>query len=332
MSARTLDVGVVGAAGVVGAEILRQLDERGFPCGRVRAFGSVRTAGMRVDVGDVEIPVELVDAASNLDVVFLAGGPALSRAHGARLAGEGSIVVDVSSAHRDDPAATLVVPELNGTEAMGAGGRILALPSPTTMVAAIVLAPLMTIGAVSRVGIATYQGVGSAGTRALRRLGLATARLLGGRGAGDDMGDDAFECRPIIGRLESDGRSSHERAVASELARLLASGLPRVHLTAVRVPVFSGIGMAMTIEFASGVDASGSAEILRTAPGVIVHQDDVPTLRGVTGSLAVHVGRIRRDESHENAIALWAAADAVLKGKAGAAVAVAELAIRGPLS
>ncbi len=326
-----LTVGVVGATGAAGSEIVSQLVARGFPYRTLRLFGSERTAGALVD-DDVSARVELLapESGRGVDVAFFAAGPRVAGAHAPAMAALGTLVVDVSSAFRDDPDVPLVVPEVNA-EAIGASGRrLLAIPSPTASVLAAVLAPLGHLRGVRRAVVSTYQGAGTAGTRSLRALARETVALLGGRAGDPSRHPLAFECRPLIGALGDDGASGHEASVQRELGRVLGAAAPAVQLTAVRIPVFSGIGVSVVVELDAPLAADEAAEALRRAPGLVVHAgDDVPTARSVGGSPVVHVGRVRRDASHPAAIALWAVADGIAKGRAGAAVSVAEIAIRG---
>jgi len=330
-----LNVGVVGATGVAGAEIVRQLATRGFPYRDLRLFGTMRSAGSTFDEEGVSGKVELLGAESpgEIDIVFFAAGPAVALDHAPRMAAAGALVVDVSSAFRHDPAVPLVVPEVNGGLMGDVGHGIVAVPSPTVMVLAALLAPLGVLRRVTRAVVSTYQGAGTAGTRTLRALGRETIRLLAGREAASSHPPLAFECRPMIGALDDDGMALHERSVGRELGRVLKRDSPPLQVTAVRVPVFTGLGLSLVVELEAAASPEEISQLLRRAPGLLVHDgDQVPTLRSVAGSPALHVGRIRRDQSHPTAIALWAAADGVVKCRAGAAVGVAEIAVRGRVS
>jgi aspartate-semialdehyde dehydrogenase len=331
MTGDRLTVGIVGATGAAGAEIARQLTMRAFPMHELRLFGTVRSAGAIVDEDEVGGTVQLLEPRSGagLDVVFFAAGPAVARAHAPAMADAGALVVDVSSAFRGDATVPLVVPEVNGTAAVRAERGILAVPSPTTTLLAAVLAPLDALRRVTRAVVSTYQGAGTAGTRTLRALARETIALLGGRGEEGPGPGAAFDCRPLIGALGEDGVAAHEQAVGEELGRVLAPRAPALEVTAVRVPVFTGLAASVVAELDSPVAPAEVADALRCAPGLLVHAGaEVPTPRSVAGSPAVHVGRVRRDRSHPAAIALWVAADGVVKGRAGAAVSVAEIAIR----
>src|SRR5579871_3511128 len=102
-----LNVGVVGATGLVGSMIREILAERAFPVGTLRLFASARSAGKKID----SIVVE--DAAtadfSGLDVVLFSAGGSTAKALAPRAAAAGAVVIDNSSAFRSDPEVPLVV-------------------------------------------------------------------------------------------------------------------------------------------------------------------------------------------------------------------------------
>jgi aspartate-semialdehyde dehydrogenase len=330
-----LEVGVVGGTGLAGRELLRLLAERGFPCGRPRIFGSARTAGAAV-VDDEGVPhgtVELLRPGcfAGLDVIFFAAGPAIAEAHALDAVACRATVVDTSSHFRLSPAVPLVVPEVNAQALVGMGSAgIVACPSAAVAALAVVLAPLTTAFPLERVVVATYQGAASAGTRALQHLVRDSVALLSGRGE-RVRGRGAFDCVPMIGRTTASGASTYEERYAAELEKVLGDRMPPLAVTAVRVPAFVGTGLAVTIESGSPMTADDVVQVVRPAPGVLLHEpgDEAGlSLRAVVGSEATHVGRLRDDPSVRHGVSLWVAVDAVVKGRALNAVQVGERLVR----
>jgi aspartate-semialdehyde dehydrogenase len=122
--------------------------------------------------------------------------------------------------------------------------------------------------------------------------------------------------------------TSHELHVVEEMRRILAAPDLALSLTAVRVPAFFGQGISVHLETERRLPADEAVRVLRDAPGLIVHDDasePPPTLAGVAGSEATHVGRIRDDAALEHGLALWIALDSVRKGAALNAVEIAEV-------
>jgi aspartate-semialdehyde dehydrogenase len=336
MAAESLAVGVVGASGLVGRDILDLLDERQLVVGRLALFGSVRTAGSEVDLGDRHEKIALLGAGSfaDLDVVFFTAGPTLAGEFAPQASAAGAVVIDTSSRFRLDPEVPLIVPEIN-TAAIGEYRErgILATPSPVATALAVVLAPLAARAGLRRVVVATYQGVSGAGRRALVGLSHETIDLLNARGPRRTRFARriAFNCIPQVGSIGPAGGTSHELQVIGETRKVL--GLPELAMavTAVRVPIFYGHGLALNVETEEPLDAVAAADLLRAAPGVFLHEtedDPYPTPSEIAGSESAHVGRLRDDPSTANGLNLWVALDNVRKGAALNAVQVAEILVR----
>jgi aspartate-semialdehyde dehydrogenase len=335
---RKLSVGVVGATGLGGREVLRLLGERGFPCAQPRLFGTTRTAGgaLEDDEGRPQGTIELLGPGcfADLNLVFFTAGRTIAEVHALDAAARGALVVDTSSHYRLSPSVPLVVPEVNGDTlaAFGESG-IVACPSAAAIALGVVLAPLAAAFALERVVVSTYQGVASAGTRALQHLVRDSIGLLSGRGEEHrTRASVAFDCVPAIGSIGPGGASGYEVRLAAELEKLLGDQLPPLAVTAVRVPAFIGIGLAVSIESDAPMTAATAAEVLRPAPGVLLHEGDDGrqlSLRAVVGSEATHVGRLRDDPSVRHGLSCWIVIDSVMKGRALNAVQVAERLVRG---
>ncbi|HKA28826.1 MAG TPA: aspartate-semialdehyde dehydrogenase [Candidatus Binatia bacterium] len=336
---RELRVAVVGASGLVGREILRLLDERSEPPAELRLLGSPRTAGATIEEGDIQARVELLrsGAFDEIDVAFFAAGPSVAL-EWAPVAGQaGAAVVDLSSRFRLDPVVPLVVPEVNPDALASWRERgIVASPSSTVVGLTVVLAPLAAAVGLRRVVVSTYAGVASAGRRAVAGLSKETIDLLNGRGQKRTRFPRriAFNSVPQLGDIEPGGATTHELHAVEETRRVLGDPALAMQITAVRIPMFFGLGLNVVLETDQPLAADEAVEILRPAPGVLVHasaDDAYPTPVEVTGSAATHVGRIRSDPSAENGLALWVALDNVGKGAALNAVEIAELLVRDHL-
>jgi aspartate-semialdehyde dehydrogenase len=335
--ARELAVGLVGATGLGGREVLRLLDERGFPCGRPRLFGTTRTAGgaLEDDEGAAHGTIELLgpECFAGVDLVIFTAGRTIAEEYALDAVARGALVVDTSSHYRLSPSVPLVLPEVNGDTLADFGtSGLVACPSPGATALGVLLAPLAEAFALERVVVSTYQGAASAGTRALQHLVRDSVGLLSGRG--DERrgrASVAFDCVPAIGALTANGASAYEERLAAELDKLLGERLPSLAVTAVRVPAFIGTGMAVSLESSGPMTAAAVAEALRPAPGILLHERDDPrtvSLRGVVGSEATHVGRLRDDGSVRHGVSCWVVIDSVVKGRALNAVQVAERLVR----
>lgn len=337
MATSDFSVAVVGPTGLAGREVVRELQNRRIAVGSLRLFGSTRTAGAQFVDAEVRRPIELLqtNALRENDLVIFAAGRAIADQYARATAADDTWVIDLSSALRFEGDVALVVPEVNAAALGASGARLVACPSPTTVALTVVLAPLMQQWSIRRAVGSTYQGLASAGTRAVQSLSRQTVRLLSGAAArrSDQPQPMAFNCIPEIGRLDEMGVSAHERQVAAEAERVLGPGLPSLMLTAVRVPIFVGTAISLVIESDGPMSAIDVSEALRNAPGVLLHEgeDPSPTPRDVAGSPATHVGRVREDPTVPHGVALWIAMDSLAKGRAVNAVQITELIARDHL-
>jgi aspartate-semialdehyde dehydrogenase len=207
-----------------------------------------------------------------------------------------------------------------------------ASPSSTAVGLSVVLGPLAQAAGLRRVVVSTYQSAAGAGRRTVERLSKESIALLSGRGDDDVPVRRAFNCVPQVGTVEVDGITSHERAVVVEVRKVLGLAELPMLVTAVRAPMFFGMGASITVELERPLDRVAATALLRAAPGLFVHDDreavGVPTPADVVGSQATHVGRLRADPSVANGLALWIAFDSIEKGAALNAVQIGEILMR----
>jgi len=331
MAGEGFAVAIVGATSLVGEEIVRLIGERQLPVGEIRALGSARTAGRQLD--DLAIGLVGPDAFRGIDVAFFAAGPTVAGAFAPDAVHAGATVVDTSSRFRLDDAVPLVVPEVNsGLLTVANAPELVASPSSTAVGLAVLLAPLAEAGGLKRVVVSTYQSAAGAGRRAVEHLSRESIALLSGRGDDDVALRRAFNCVPQVGTIEIDGITSHERAVMAELRKVLDLPDLPVHVTAVRVPMFFGMGASVVVELERPLDRAAATAVLRSARGVLVEEDGeaigLPTPADVVGSQATHVARIRQDPSSPNSLAFWMVLDSIEKGAALNAVQIVEILMR----
>lgn len=332
-------VGVVGATGLVGGMMRELLAERDFPLASLRLFASARSAGTRIQFQDREIVVE--DAATadfaGLDIVFFSAGGDTSRALAPKAAAAGAIVIDNSSAWRDDPDVPLVVSEVNPHALAKIPKGIVANPNCTTMAAMPVLKPLHGAAGLKRLTVSTYQAASGAGVAGIEILARQLAAGAKGDLAGLALKSDAvalppaekwavplaFNVVPLNYRLAEDGYTEEELKLRDETRKILElPGLP-VSGTCVRVPVFSGHSLSINAEFERPISVEQATALLAGAPGVVL--DDVPNPLAATGQDPVFVGRIRPDPTVTHGLALFVTGDNLRKGAALNAVQIAEV-------
>ncbi|MFF2655308.1 aspartate-semialdehyde dehydrogenase [Streptomyces sp. NPDC058045] len=333
-------VGIVGATGQVGTVMRGILAERGFPVAELRLFASARSAGSTLDWQGTPVTVE--DAAtadySGLDIVLFSAGGATSRALAEKVAAQGPVVIDNSSAWRRDPHVPLVVSEVNPHAVADRPKGIIANPNCTTMAAMPVLRPLHAEAGLEALVVATYQAVSGSGLAGVAELHgqaqkvVAEADKLTHDGSAVPFPEPdvyarpiAFNVLPMAGSLVDDGlnETDEEQKLRHESRKILEIPELKVSGTCVRVPVFSGHSLQINARFARPLSVERARELLGSAPGVEL--SDIPTPLQAAGRDPSYVGRIRPDETVDHGLALFVSNDNLRKGAALNAVQVAEL-------
>ncbi|MFJ6781018.1 aspartate-semialdehyde dehydrogenase [Streptomyces yangpuensis] len=333
-------VGIVGATGQVGAVMRSILAERKFPVDELRLFASARSAGTTIEWEGREITIEDASAAdyAGLDIVLFSAGGATSKALAEKVASQGAVVIDNSSAWRKDPEVPLVVSEVNPHAIKNRPKGIIANPNCTTMAAMPVLRPLHDEAGLTALVATTYQAVSGSGLAGVAELdGQVKAVSEGATGLVHDGGavdfpepgvykrPIAFNVLPLAGSIVDDGsfETDEEQKLRNESRKILEIPELKVSGTCVRVPVFSGHSLQLNARFDRPISVERAYELLKDADGVEL--SEIPTPLQAAGKDASYVGRIRADETVENGLALFVSNDNLRKGAALNAVQIAEL-------
>ena len=334
------NVAVVGATGNVGREMLSILDERQFPVKELHALASRRSVGIEVSFGDKTLKCKDLETFdfSKVDFCLMSAGGSVSKEWSPRIAAQGCVVIDNSSAWRYDQDVPLIVPEVNASAISGFSRKnIIANPNCSTAQLVVALKPLHDHATITRVVVATYQSVSGAGKDAMDELWTRTkAKYVPGQESDPRKfpKEIAFNCIPQIDVFMEDGYTKEEWKMVAETKKILD---PKIKLTAtcVRVPVFVGHSEAVNIEFEKPITADEARDILREAPGCLVIDKREPggyvTPMEVAGEDATYISRIREDGTVENGLSMWVVSDNLRKGAALNAVQIAELLVNRKL-
>jgi len=331
-------VAVAGATGNVGREMLSVLSERAFPCSEVAALASPRSVGTEVSFGDSVLKVKALEHYDfkGTDIVLMSAGSAVSKAWSPKIAAQGAIVIDNSSAWRMDRDVPLVVPEVNADALNGIKKGIVANPNCSTAQLVVALKPLHDEAKIRRVVVSTYQSVSGAGKEAMDELFRQSRAVF----VADPIEAEnftkqiAYNVIPHIDDFLDSGLTKEEWKMMVETQKILD---PDIQLTAtcVRVPVFVGHSEAVTVEFERAITAERARQLLRSAPGILVvdKREDGGYVTPVecAGEDATYVSRIRKDPTVEHGLSLWIVSDNLRKGAALNAVQIAECLINRKL-
>jgi aspartate-semialdehyde dehydrogenase len=328
-------VAVLGATGAVGREMLRVLQERNFPVGKLIALGSDRSEGTAISFAGAEIPVQAAAKASfaGVDIVLGAADNKTAISFAPAIVEAGAVFVDNSSAFRQHPEVPLVVPEINPEDVKSHKG-IISNPNCTTAISLTAIAPLRALAPIKSIWAATYQAVSGAGIGGPAELQQQVQAL----SRGEKYDPQVFPCQiaynliPRIGEHQELGYTSEEMKLQYEGRKILHQPELTVSCTCVRVPVMRSHSVSASICFESHVQVEQAREILAAAPGCRL-MDDLqsevyPTPLLSSDQDLVLVGRVRPDLTDANRLNLWCCGDQLRKGAATNAIQIAELLIK----
>ncbi len=330
--AQGLKVAVVGATGMVGAEMLRVLEQRRFPVTELVPVASARSAGKTVTFqGTQHTVVEIApEVFEGVDLALFSAGGGTSRQWAPIAASKGALVVDNSSAFRADPEVPLIVPEVNPGAAAHRPKGIIANPNCSTIQMVVALKPLHDEARLKRVVVATYQAISGAGATAVAAFEAQEAAMVQESPVDKDKLSGQLS-RNLLMHWKPDpetGYQEEELKMISETRKIFGDSSIAVSPTAVRVPVVTAHSEAITIETHRPLTAARARELLSKAEGVQV-VDDLsqglyPQPIDAAGRDPVYVGRIRDDLGNPGGIQIWVVSDNLRKGAALNAIQIAE--------
>ena len=322
-----MKIAVVGATGLVGSEMLKVLEERGFGTSdyEIIVAASEKSVGKEIDFAGRKLTVVSVEDAIDQkpDYALFSAGATTSRTYAKRFVEAGTTVIDNSSAWRKDTDVPLVVPEVNFASVKDTD-KLIANPNCSTIQMVLAISQLHVRYKIKRLVISTYQSVTGTGVKAIRQL------------ESEEQGVENIDMVypypihrnlfPHGGDFQADGYTTEEQKLVDETRKILSDDTIAITATVVRVPVMGGHSESINIEFDNDFEISEVFDILQNTEGVTV-LDDVqnnvyPMPLYARGKDEVFVGRIRRDASQPKSLNIWVVSDNIRKGAATNAVQI----------
>ncbi|MGB8356056.1 MAG: aspartate-semialdehyde dehydrogenase [Chthoniobacteraceae bacterium] len=325
-------VAIAGATGAVGVEMIRTLEKRNFPVGKLTLLASARSAGKEAEFRGKKIVIEELteDSFKGVDIALFSAGGSISLKYIPFAVQAGAVVVDNSSAYRMDETVPLVVPEVNGDDVRKNRG-IIANPNCTTAVTLMALYPLHREFGVKRIFAASYQAVSGTGAQAIEELRNQVNDLVANRDITKKVYPHqiAFNVIPHVDSFLDTGYTREEMKMQGEGRRIMHHPTFKASVTCVRVPVYRAHSVAVNAEFEKPVSVEKARQILSHSPGIKLVDDPAhnlyPLPLNCAGEDDCQVGRIRLDCALDNGLSFWVSGDQLLKGAALNAVQIAEL-------
>ena len=329
-----MKIAIVGASGAVGQEFLRVLETAPMGIEELRLFGSKRSAGQTYTFrGQTTQPVrELTDNTDDfqgLDFAFVSAGGDISRQYADIITSGGALMIDNSSAFRMDADVPLVVPEVNGDDALNAPRGIIANPNCTTIQMVVALKPINDLSPIRRVHVATYQAASGAGATGMAELDEQTRQITAGEKptVKKFVSQLTYNLIPHIDVFTDNGYTKEEMKMHNETKKIMHAPDLEVSATCVRVPVMRAHSEAIWAETERPLSLDEVRTAFSAAEGVVLIDRPeplgYPQPLDLAGTDPVYVGRVRKDLANPNGISFWTVADQIRKGAALNAVQIA---------
>ena len=332
---KTYTVAVLGATGAVGQEMIKILQERNFPVGKLIPLASARSAGKTLTFRGEEVTIQLAceEAFQGVDIVLGAAENDIAKQFAPAIVAAGAVFVDNSSAFRMDPNVPLVVPEINPEDAKNHHG-IISNPNCSTIITATAVNALNAIAPIRTMIASTYQAVSGAGAGGPVELMNEVEALREGKTYEPKIFSHqiAYNLIPQIGGESFEGYTSEEMKLQNEGRKIMHLPELKVSCTCVRVPVVRSHSISVSLHFDSPVTVEQAREAIANAPGCKLVDDlskkMYPMPLDTSDQDIVFVGRIRPDLTDPNGLCLWCCGDQVRKGAATNCIQIAELLVK----
>ena len=332
---KTYTVAVLGATGAVGQEMIKVLQERNFPVGKLVPLASARSAGKTVKFRGEDVTIqEATDTAfRGVDIVLGAAENDIAKHFAPAIVASGAVFVDNSSAFRLNPEVPLIVPEVNPEDVKNHKG-IISNPNCSTIITVTAVNALNTIAPIRTMTASTYQAVSGAGAGGPIELMNEVEALREGKTYEPKVFSHqiAFNLIPQIGGEQFEGYTSEEMKMQNEGRKIMHLPDLRVSCTCVRVPVVRSHSISVSLHFDKHISVQEAREAIAKAPGCRLVDDlankQYPMPLDTSNQDIVFVGRIRPDLTDDNGLCLWCCGDQVRKGAATNAIQIAELLVK----
>lgn len=320
-----MKIGVLGATGAVGRQMLDCLIEQEIPVDDLVLLASKKSAGQIIRFKDKDYEVKEVnhDSFKGLDVVLGASSNEVAKQYKDDIVKAKAVFIDNSSAFRMDDDVPLIVPEINGNDVKKHKG-VISNPNCSTIITLMAINAINKLSKVKVMIASTYQAVSGAGKGGIDELNNEINDI--------DYKPSvfpytiAYNCIPCIGSLKDNLYTSEEMKMENEGKKILHNDDLRVTCTCVRVPVLRSHCISVSLKCERALSVMEVREALSKEDGVILYDDVLdnkyPMPLVSSNQDKVYVGRIREDRVLDGGISLFCSGDQIRKGAASNAVQI----------
>ncbi len=335
------NVGILGATGAVGREMLKVLEERNFPVNELRPLASARSVGKTLSFNGKEVAVQeaKIGAFTGLDIVLGAAANPIAMEFKDDIVKSGAVFIDNSSAFRLDDDVPLVIPEINGDDVFKNKG-VIANPNCSTIIALMAASAINKLSKIKAMYASTYQATSGAGINGpvelFEQMGALSDEY---KQTGKPVIKGNFDCKvfphqiagnviPFMTKFADEGYTKEELKMQNEGRKIMHLPELRVNCTCVRVPVVRSHTISATVITEEKLSVDAVRESVKNTAGCVLYDDqekgEYPMPILTSDQDLVYVGRIRPDLVNDNGITFVSAGDQVRKGAATNAVQIAQ--------
>lgn len=320
-----MKIGILGATGAVGRQMLDCLIEQEIPVDDLVLLASKKSAGQIIRFKDKDYEVKEVnhDSFKGLDVVLGASSNEVAKQYKDDIVKAKAVFIDNSSAFRMDDDVPLIVPEINGNDVKKHKG-VISNPNCSTIITLMAINAINKLSKVKVMIASTYQAVSGAGKGGIDELNNEINDI--------DYKPSvfpytiAYNCIPCIGSLKDNLYTSEEMKMENEGKKILHNDDLRVTCTCVRVPVLRSHCISVSLKCERPLSVTEVREALNKEVGVVLYDDVLdnkyPMPLVTSDQDKVYVGRIREDRVLDGGISLFCSGDQIRKGAASNAVQI----------
>ncbi len=318
-------IGILGATGAVGRQMMECLEEQQIIPDELVLLASPRSEGKILPFAKKQLTVHAVreEWFEGLDYVLGAVDADTSKKWAPAIRKSGAVYIDNSSAFRLEEDIPLVIPEINGSDALNHHG-IIANPNCSTIITLMAVAPIHRISPIRKLIASTYQAVSGAGMHGIEELEQEVKDLAEGKEVKPSVfpAQIAYNCIPWIGSGKEEGYTSEELKMRNEGRKILHNPDMKVTCTCVRVPVYRSHSISVSVACEEPVSVEAAAEAISRFDGDVYLEDGYPMPLDTSGQDRVYVGRLRPDMVFDGGLSLFCCGDQIRKGAAANAVSI----------
>ena len=302
-------------------QMITCLEERNIPIEELRLFASDKSKGIKLPFHDTQIEVRVVEDGcfNGLEYVLGAVSNALSKQYRPMIEKAGAVYIDNSSAFRMEDDVPLVIPEINGEDALQHHGTI-ANPNCSTIITLMAVAPMNHLSKITSIQACTYQAVSGAGKQGIEEL----ENEIQGKQAEAKVfpAQIAYNVIADIGTMLDNGYTTEEMKMQNEGRKILHLPDLKVTCTCVRVPVYRSHSISASVVTEQQISIEDAKNSIRQFDGDVLCEDTIPMPIDTSDQDLVYVGRIRRDLVNDKGLVVWCCGDQIRKGAATNAVEI----------